>query len=302
MTSTPKSEANGRLPRAWQFLQRPWSEKKRVVSFRWTKFFANIPTPIRLPYGAWWLARNDALAGLLLGEGFENAERYFVERFLQPEMTVLDIGAHHGFYTLLASKRVGPLGKVISFEPSPREHRALRLHLLLNRCRNVIVERLALGDEDTESDLYVVENWGSGCNSLRPPDIPAGTSKLRVRVRRLDSWLAQRGISRIDFIKLDVEGAELGVLKGAAQFLEMRPRPVILAEVQNIRTLPWGYRANQIVDHLKKMEYRWFGLSADGSVEELLDLNPNDWDGNFVACPEESLSTLQRCRRGTTSP
>lgn len=248
-----------------------------------------------MPYGAWWLRRDDALGRMLLGEGFENAEHHFVERFLQPAMTVLDIGAHHGFYTLLASKRVGPWGRVISFEPSPRERKSLRLHLLLNRCQNVIVEGMALGDEDTESDLCVVEEWASGCNSLRPPDIPAGTSNLRVCVSRLDSWLAKRDIGNVDFIKLDVEGAELAVLKGAAQLLEREPRPVILAEVQNIRTLPWGYRAREIIDHLKKIRYRWFRLSAEGFAEEL-DLSPDDFEGNFVACPEESLGALQRCR------
>jgi FkbM family methyltransferase len=292
MTSTQKSGPNGTLTRIWQFAQRPWSGKKNAVSSRWARFLEGIPTPIRLPYGAWWLARNDALGRVLLGDGFENAERCFVERFLQPGMTVLDIGAHHGFYTLLASKRVGPLGKTISFEPSPRERKALRLHLLLNRCRNVAVEELALGDEDTEADLYVVEDFGSGCNSLRPPDVPVGTSNLRVRVSRLDSWLAKRAVGRVDFIKLDVEGAELGVLKGASQLLQRWPRPVILAEVQDVRTRPWGYRAKDIIDHLANRGYKWFGLSDGGYVKDL-DMHANDFEGNFVACPEESVGSLR---------
>jgi FkbM family methyltransferase len=248
--------------------------------------------PIRLPFGAWWLARNDALTEILLRDGFENAERCFVERFLQPGMTVLDIGAHHGFYTLLASKRLGPLGKVISFEPSPRERKRLRLHILLNRCKNVTLETYALGDQEGESELYVVEDWASGCNSLRPPDVSARTTRFSVRVVRLDNWLANHKIDRVDFIKLDAEGGELAVLQGASHLLEQRPRPVILVEVQDVRTQAWGYRAKQIIDHLARMEYRWFGLSEDGFAEEL-DLSPNDFEGNFMACPKESINALQ---------
>lgn len=75
---------------------------------------------------------------------FEENERRFVEQFLKEGMTMLDIGAHHGFYTVLASKKVGSSGRVFAFEPSPREHQKLLRHLKLNRCANVRVEPFAL--------------------------------------------------------------------------------------------------------------------------------------------------------------
>jgi len=303
MSPTHQSDANGMVHRARRFLHKPSREKARSIRFRWQGLLSKLRLPVRLACGAWWLPRNDALTDRLLGDGFENAERYFVERFLQPGMTVLDIGAHHGLYTLLASRRVGPSGKVVSFDPSPRERKALRLHLMLNRCKNVTVEACALGDEDSKSELYVVEDWASGCNSLRPPDVSARTSRLPVQVVRLDDWVANHKINRIHFIKLDVEGGELAVLKGASHLLECRPRPVLLVEVQDVRTQPWGYRARQIIDHLEKKEYRWFGLSADGSAKEL-DLSANDFEGNFVACPEESIGVFQglASRRVVTTP
>ena len=87
---------------------------------------------------------------------FEAAELAFVEVFLRPGMTALDIGAHNGLYSLLASRRVGPQGRVISFEPSPRERKALRLNLALNWIRNVSVQGIAPGSEDGEADFYLV--------------------------------------------------------------------------------------------------------------------------------------------------
>ena len=287
------------LQRIWRFAKRPPREIGRSIGFRWMSLksrwersLSKISLPARLPFGAWWVRRSDNLTKPLLTNTFETAEISFVERFLQPGMTVLDLGAHHGIYTLLASKRVGSSGRVISFEPSPRERRALRLHLALNLCWNVTTQGLALGNEDAESDLFVVEDWAAGCNSLRPPDVPAATSVIRVHVVRLDDWLHNHRIDRVDFIKLDVEGGELAALQGATQMLERKPRPVILAEVQDVRTLPWGYPAREIIDHLRNKGYNWFRLARNGVAEEL-DLRTNNFEGNFVACPEEREAAMR---------
>jgi FkbM family methyltransferase len=298
MTKWVTSETNGAVPRAVRFLRKPWQEKARSASFRWARFksrwtetFANIRLPVRLQFDAWWVPRNDNLTKPLLANMFETAEMGFVGRFVKPGMTVLDLGAHHGLYTLLASKRVGSRGRVISFEPSRRERRALRLHLALNRCQNVTIQGLALGDENAEADFYIVEARVAGCNSLKPPDVPAATVLRRVRVVRLDDWLSSRGISRVDFIKLDVEGGELAALKGAAQLLERKPRPVILAEVQDVRTAPWGYPAREIIEHLRDKGYKWFRLVESG-VPEDLDVSGKEFEGNFVACPEEREAAM----------
>lgn len=301
MTATPKSETSRMLPRAWRFLHRPRHEKLIWLRGRWETIrltcrqaVLGIPVPFRLTFGAWWLARNDSMRKPLLAGTFEKAELAFVERLLQPGMTVLDIGAHHGLYTLLASKRVGSKGRVIAFEPSPRERKALRLHLTLNQCKNVTIQELAVGEENADSLLHVVEGWASGCNSLRQPAAIIGTSAspICVHVARLDDWLASNHIDCVDFIKLDIEGAELSALKGAALLLQRRPRPVILAEVEDVRTLPWGYRAKNILDFLTAKGYLWLAINSDGTLREL-DLVPDSFEGNFVACPEERIRQLE---------
>jgi FkbM family methyltransferase len=289
-----------RTLRVWRFLRRPWNEKAVSLSYRWhlvrefwAKLMERVPIPTLLPFGVWWVAKNDHIGQPIREGRFEAAEAGFVERFVEAGMTVLDIGAHHGFYTLLCSKRVGAGGRVIAFEPSPRERKALLLHLRLNRCRNVSVEGLALSNEETTGKLYVIEGKNTGCNSLRPPVAVGEMSLLSVRVVRLDEWLRQRKVDRVDFIKLDVEGGELAVLEGAVQLLERKPRPVILAEVQDVRTQPWGYRAKEIIDHLAQRGYKWFGLLPDGSIEEL-DVSVSDFFGNFVAFPKEFGNVLER--------
>ena len=242
---------------------------------------------MRLPFGALWLLRKDNLGEQLRAGTFESAELVFVARFLRPSMTALDLGAHQGLYTLLASKRVAPGGKVFAFEPSPRERRALRLHLVLNLCWNVTIQRLALGNENTEANLFVVQGSQTGCNSLRPPDVLSGISSVRIRVTRLDDWLESQKIGQVDFIKLDVEGAELDALKGAERLLNRKPRPVILAEVQDVRTQPWGYPAKEIIQYLASKGYKWLRLRESGTLDEL-EITANEFEGNFVAVPRRT--------------
>jgi FkbM family methyltransferase len=284
-------EAVGGLPRVRRFLRRPLREKTKVIQ---TKVAAvSRMLPVRLPFGAWWVPRADNLGEPLLAGNFENAEMEFVQRFLQPGMTVLDLGAHQGLYTLLASKRVGASGKVFAFEPSPRERRALRWHVALNRCWNVRTQAVAVGNENGEADLFVVQGSQTGCNSLKPPDVRSSTKRVRVPVIRLDDWLEGQKLKQVDFIKLDVEGAELPALQGAARLLAGRARPVILAEVQDVRTVPWGYRAKDILTYLVEKGYRWFELSKGNSLGSL-DLSATDFEGNFVACPAELDPDLER--------
>ena len=105
-------------------------------------------------------------------------------------------------------------------------------------------------------------------------------------MERLDNYIRKNDLSRVDFVKMDVEGAELAVLKGATEFLARRPRPVVFCEVQDMRTRPWGYPAREIVEFLRQRGFRWFVPSADGGLRPL-PLDQTEFDGNFVAIPEE---------------
>jgi FkbM family methyltransferase len=267
----------GLVKRVQRFVSYPTDLKLLAVTSRWRRWLPWLPFPLRLRFGAWWLAKNRGLDQYLFEGGFENAEIRFTERYLQRGMTILDVGAHQGLYTLLASKRVGPKGRVISFEPSPRERRWLVRHVRLNFCRNVRVEG---SDED----------WG---NSLRPPAVKGSTRRVRVEVISLDDYLAKNKNRPVDFVKLDVEGAELEVLKGAQRLLTERPRPVILAEVYDVRTEPWGYRAKDIVQHLGQLGYEWFEIGVDGGITRI-ESDSEVFDANLVAVPKERVGQMKQ--------
>ncbi len=269
------------IARLTRFAAQPWRGKVASVRYRVLSAFPKLRIPIRLPFGIWWILRNDACGQGIVHGCFEMDETQFVEGFLRAGMTVLDIGAHHGYYTLLASKKTGPTGRVIAFEPSPREHRFLARHVRINRCSNVTVENFALGSKAGESDFFVVEGKETGFNSLRPPNITLPTTKHRILVEKLDDYLERNGIGQVDFIKLDAEGGELEILRGAGKLLEGKNPPVILAEVQDVRTEPWGYEAREIIAFASARGFRWFRLLSGGELEEVSP-GRRQYDGNFV--------------------
>jgi FkbM family methyltransferase len=247
--------------------------------------------PVRLSYGAWWLAGPGLLDERLLNGDFETRELKFVQRYLRPGMTVFDIGAHHGLYSVLAAKCVGEKGRVRSFEPSPRERKYLKQNLGINHCQNVTVESFALGSSAGQTELFLVEGDKDGCNSLRPPSVAVTSQKVPVEMETLDEYLQKQKIEKVDFIKLDVEGGELEVLRGATRLLQSAERPIILVEVEDIRTAPWGYRAQEIIRHLGSLRYRWHGLTDSGGLVPV-DTTAESYDGNFVAWPEERLREM----------
>ena len=210
-----------------------------------------------------------------------------MQRYLKPGMVVMDTGTHHGLYSLLAAKCVGSSGCVRSFEPSPRERKYLKQNLVINHCHNVTVESIALGSSGGRSQLFVVEGDKDSCNSLRPPSEPVTSQKVPVEIQSLDEYLMNQGIEKVDFIKLDVEGGELEVLRGASRLLRSADKPVILVEAEDIRTAPWGYRAEEIIRHLDGFGFRWYSLSETGRLIPL-DTSARSYNGNYVACPDSN--------------
>jgi FkbM family methyltransferase len=159
--------------------------------------------------GLWWSvgAGNHSC---WLGTFDENRQRALA-RVMQPGDVFLDIGAHTGFFTLLGSRLVGPEGTVIAFEPLPRNVHFLRVHLATNDINNVRIVEAAVSDSAGEA------LFSEGPNSYTGELSRDG--HIKVRTVTLDDLLANRLIPSASVVKVDVEGAELAVLRGAARLL-----------------------------------------------------------------------------------
>ena len=145
------------------------------------------------------------------------ADRRFLQATVKPGMTVVDIGANQGLYTLLFADLVGERGRVLAFEPDDLLHDALRENVESNGARNVEVHHLALGSESGTMTLYR-SLLNSGDNRLSATSTGGGPrDPVQVRIERLDEALAGE---RIDFVKIDVEGWEMEVFRGMQALLD----------------------------------------------------------------------------------
>ncbi len=276
-----------KLQQLKKFSALPFSAKLLVL--RRKLGLANyLPLLIRLPDVGWWIAKPGTQTLNDWIWHYEVGERKFLAQFVRPGWVVLDIGAHYGLYSLLMSKKVAPTGIVIAFEPSPRERRWLLLHLRLNRCRNVCVEPLALGDREGEAEFFLYAITSR--NSLRPQPWTL-SQRIKVPMITLDAYLERQGIDCVDFVKMDTEGAELSILKGAQRLLSQNPRPILMCELNDSVTSAWGYPAKAIYEFLAEQGFHWFGITPQG----ILSFCPvkDEFNENLVAVPEERLSKVE---------
>ena len=177
----------------------------------------------------------DLVGGFIARHGYWEPEIVaFVERWLRPGMTVVDAGAHVGQYTLLASRAVGAGGRVHAFEPHPVLFRALQRNIARAGCANVVAAPLALGAVQDERPffLHAVDNLGgSSLRAVSPED-----RAVPVQLTTLDAHLAAHGGLRVDLLKIDVEGAERDLLRGAD--LTLRASPDIVLVIEFLRPNP----------------------------------------------------------------
>ena len=163
--------------------------------------------------GKRWIARSFD-HGCWLGS-YEAAKQRKIIEFVRPGMICWDVGANVGFYTLLFAELVGSGGPVFAFEPVPRNIDLLRRHVEMNRYQNVHILPCALGDFDGEAEFDPGPNSSMGHMATGGP--------LRVSCSRADTLLAAGEVEAPDVIKVDVEGAEASVLRGACTAMEKRP-------------------------------------------------------------------------------
>jgi FkbM family methyltransferase len=246
----------------------------------------------KIPPGFLFVVWNDAVRDAILSGEFEKVERQFVARYLRHGMTVLDVGAYFGIYSLIASMKVGPRGRVVAFEPSDPQKRRLHFNLILNGSRNVRVETLALSSSEGQAKFFVAIGGAEGFSGLRRPEVGAPIRCVQVKTTTLDNYLGLHRIPRVDLIKVDVEGGELDFFGGARKLLARNDSPVILCELQDIRSRSWGHTARQTADFLQEFCYRWFRPVTGGRIVAL-SAYLETYEGNFIAVPKGRMESVE---------
>ena len=193
----------------------------------------------------------------------------FLDTFLTPDMTFLDVGANHGVLTVFAAKRL-PRGRVIAIEPVSATADILERNIATNRFTNCSVFRLALGAQRRTAPIFGLRatfidgTINSGLASLfcgedRPDELGM------TEVIRLDDLRQELDLSRLDVVKIDVEGAEPDVLSGGQSTIA-RYRPLLLIEILDHNCRLGGRSEAELLSVIRSMDYELFPLLATGEV------------------------------------
>jgi FkbM family methyltransferase len=240
---------------------------------------------------------NDQSRQLFIGGCTEPNELYALSRLLQPGMVCIDIGANEGLFSLLAASVVGATGLVWAFEPSPREFNRLMQNLEVNGLTEgtrssgsafaaVRPFQIALSHRAGSADLLVAEDEHAGHNTLgRFAHQTALLRTERVALQRLDDLVAEEQLSRIDLLKIDVEGAETAVLEGAHDVLCQR-RPLILMEVLDAALRFQGSSRDELLQRVAAYDYRVHPFDPASGLPSRDDSTPIS--DNVLLIPREA--------------
>lgn len=162
--------------------------------------------------------------GIFLHRGFSDAGaiQLFID-YLEPGMVMFDCGAHIGEYTIVAASLVGSTGQVHSFEPDPRNYRYLEENVRRHGFAHVTLNPVALGEHRGEARFRLGADPTTSSAVLENETVEMCT----VPVVSLDDYAAKGAFTRVDAIKIDIEGAELAAVKGATKLIE-RFRPALI--------------------------------------------------------------------------
>jgi len=161
--------------------------------------------------------------GCWLGS-YEFEKQNYVSNLVKPGSVIFDIGAHVGFYTLLFSVLAGDSGQVIAFEPFPANAKYLKQHIQMNKLNNVRMYEAAMAEKAGTADFEtgISSSMGHITDQISP-------STFQVKLVNIDELVNSGEVPPPDYIKLDIEGAELRALQGATETLKKHHPSIFLA-------------------------------------------------------------------------
>jgi len=241
---------------AYTFLYRRWAPRGEVfVETHGHKLFLD-PRDMGM-----------ARAFLLFRGQWEETETSLFCSLVKEGMTVVDVGANVGYYTLLAARLVGRSGRVVAFEPSPDNFALLKRNVEANGYDNVVLVPKAVSDDSGTARLRL-DRSSSGGHSLS--DFRGGADTVEVETISLDEYFAGHD-DRIDLLKVDAEGAEMAIFRGMQDVLARSPRLILLTEFFPRAIRSFGHRPEDYVRQLAGCGFRIHPIDENRGKIETLD-------------------------------
>ena len=210
-----------------------------------------------------------------------------VGKLLREGDVCLDVGANFGWYSTVFRQKCGASGAVHAFEPIPATFRELRRSReLMGSPENVYLNNIALGDHHERITLNLFGGLGSGRASISAQGRGDAT-QVECEMITLDSYLEKENIGDVNFVKVDVEGAELMFLKGAENLFKQKIPPMWLIEMSLITSRDCGYLPGDLIDFLRaRADYDFYAVDEYiGTLQKIENFAPDDLGANVICLP-----------------
>ncbi len=201
---------------------------------------------------------------------------------LRPGMTVVDVGANIGEFSARAGARVGARGRVFAFEPASECFARLAANLSLSGLDNVRAERLAISDQSGEAELNLNEAGDTNRGQSSLARLGHHQRSEVVRLTRLDDYLTEQKAPRLDVLKVDTQGAELRVLRGARARLAA-DRPAIIVRCRESHSRAFGDSMREVQRFLRDCGYTVWEIDPQGRGPRRLEAPLEVEDATFLA-------------------
>ncbi|MFX1449346.1 MAG: FkbM family methyltransferase [Promethearchaeota archaeon] len=199
---------------------------------------------------------NQAIDSIIYYAGcFEIDTSNAIARFLKPGMVALDIGANIGSHTLPMAKIVGTKGKIIAFEPMKWALKKLKRNITLNNFNNIIIENIALSDKTEFKEVWFRSSWTVDNTIINDANIPH-----EVQMETLDKYINTHHLKKVDFIKIDVDGYEFKVLRGAIETLK-KFKPTMVVEIGDYTLKEVGDNLEDLIEFLFSLGYKIYDVN-----------------------------------------
>lgn len=216
----------------------------------------------------YWLLDRPGNLETLLGFGtWEPDETAVLRKLIGPGQTVLDIGTNFGWHATLFSKLTGMQGYVHGFEPIREFREEALANLELNGCSNVAIHPEALSDLRGEGTIYIPRLRGGTYASLCMDSRDDDYTEADCNITTIDDFCREEAIGQVHFIKIDTEGAELPILKGAAGLLSGKDKPALMIEIDRRQIEKFGYTCDDLELFLKNYHYSLY-IAVEGELIE----------------------------------
>lgn len=207
--------------------------------------------------------------------GFKEIARTELYNLIKRDDVIFDVGANIGGTTLNFAKLAGTNGRVYSFEPDPINYKSIQKNLSLNNFNNIVLNKIGLGNKSGDFKIYTVDEKNKGMNRIL--ENSKNENGEYVKVITIDEFVRGNKIDNINLIKIDVEGFEFNVLKGAEMVLNDF-HPILFVELDNQNLIEQETSAVELIAYLLSFGYEIFHAETNELITPELDFTHCHYD------------------------